>query len=185
MEYEQTLTLNLIRKHGPCEVGWRKLLAGLGKTKADDEPLTIAEIYRINGFDDALWCLRALPDDRLSRHVQAWCAERVLHIFEAERPGDMRVRAQIAMLWNDDAESSERAAAKAAAWAATADAESDAARRDAAKLAAWAAAWAAASSAESDAASSAEWAATSSTAMDEQERQFRKMIGIEEADNDR
>lgn len=183
MEYDQTLTLNLIRKHGPCEDGWRKLLGCLGKTKADDEPLTIAEIYRINGFDDALWCLRALPDDRLSRHVQACCAERVLHIFEAKRPGDMRVRAQIAMLRNDDAKPSERATALAAARAAAADAES-AAASSAAWAAAWAAAraaaraavWAAAADAESVAASSAEWGA----AKDEQERQFRKMIGIDQ-----
>ena len=31
-------TLNKIREHSPCESGWRKLLAHLGKTKSDDEP---------------------------------------------------------------------------------------------------------------------------------------------------
>ena len=116
--YDLTLTLAGIRKHGPCEVGWRKLLAHLGKTRADDEPLTIATVYASNGFDDALWCLRALPDDRLSRHFHAWCAEQVLPIFEAERPDDARIRNQIAMLRNDVATREERAAARAAAWAA-------------------------------------------------------------------
>lgn len=29
-----TITLNQIRKHGPCEDGWRKLLKHLGKTRA-------------------------------------------------------------------------------------------------------------------------------------------------------
>ena len=53
-------TLNKIRKHSPCQDGWTKLLAHLGKTKADDEPLTILTILDSNGLDDALWCLRAV-----------------------------------------------------------------------------------------------------------------------------
>ena len=142
--YDQTLTLNMIRAHSPCEDGWSKLLKGLGKTRADDDPLTISRVYEINGFDDALWCLCALPNDRLSRHFQAWCAEQVLPIFEREHPKDMRVRDQIAMLRNDAASDEDRDAARAAAWAA-----------------AWDAAW--------DAARAA------------QERQFRKMLGVEVA----
>ena len=37
-----TTTLSRIRARSPCEDGWRKLLAGLGKTAADDEPLPYA-----------------------------------------------------------------------------------------------------------------------------------------------
>lgn len=37
-----TTTLNRIRAHGPCLSGWEKLLAHLGKTKADDKPLPYA-----------------------------------------------------------------------------------------------------------------------------------------------
>ena len=189
--YDQTLTLARIRKHAPCEDGWRKLLAYLGKTRADDDPLTIATVYASNGFDDALWCLRAMPDDRLSRHFQAWCAEQVLPIFEAERPDDARVRYQIAMLRNDVATREERDAARAAARAA----ESDAAR-DAASVAESAAARAAARAAESDAARdaaraaarAAAWAAARDAAWDvawdvakaAQERQFRRMIGLDQ-----
>jgi hypothetical protein len=169
--YDQTLTLAGIRKHGPCEDGWRKLLAHLGKTRADDEPLTIATVYASNGFDDALWCLRAMPDDRLSRHFQAWCAEQVLHLFEAERPDDARVREQIAMLRNDAA----RDAARAAAWDAA-----RAAARDAARAAAWDAAWDAARAAASDAARADAWAASRDAAWDAQERQFRRMIGLDQ-----
>ena len=169
--YDLTLTLAGIRKHGPCEGGWRKLLAHLGKTRADDDPLTIVTVYASNGFDDALWCLRAMPDDRLSRHFQAWCAEQVLPIFEAERPDDARVRYQIAMLRNDVATREERAAARAAASAAA-----WAAARDAARAAAWAAAWAAARDAAMDAAWDAAWDA----ARDAQERQFRRMIGLDQ-----
>ena len=145
--YDQTLTLAGIRKHSPCKDGWRKLLAHLGKTCEDDEPLTIATVYASNGFDDALWCLRAMQDDRLSRHFQAWCAEQALHLFEAERPDDARVRYQIAMLRNDAAAPAARAAAKAAAKAAARDAA-----RDAALVA----------------------------ARDAQERQFRRMIGLDQ-----
>ena len=38
-----TTTLSAIRKHRPCHYGWEKLLASLGKTKADNEPLEMAE----------------------------------------------------------------------------------------------------------------------------------------------
>ncbi len=180
MEYNSTTTLNEIRAHGPCKAGWEKLLAHLGKTKADDEPLAILSILESNGFDDALWCLRAKSLGRLSRHFQAWCAEQVLHHFEAERPNDTRVRDQIAMLRNDSATESEREAARAAsmpaAWAASRDAACDAARsaawdtarsaaRDAARSAARSAAW-------DDAARDDAWDA----ARDAQEKKLRDMI---------
>ena len=122
IQYPTTTTLNIIRAARPCEEGWAKLLKGLSKTSGDDEPLPLLTILDINGLDDALWCIDADPAlDRIKRHYQAWCAEQVLHLFEAERPGDMRVRDQIAMLRNDDATPEERDAARAAAedaWAA-------------------------------------------------------------------
>ena len=115
MTYHSTTTLAEIREQGPCEDGWQKLMKHLGKTKADDEPLELLTILDSNGLDDALWCLRAPSLERLSRHFQAWCADRALHLFEAEYPGDMRVRDQIAMLRNDQATDEDRAAACAAA----------------------------------------------------------------------
>jgi hypothetical protein len=122
-----------------------------------------------NGLDDALWVLSyAMPDDRLARHFQAWCAEQVLPIFEAACPGDMRVRDQIAMLRNDAASDAERAAAWAAARAAARAAASDAA---------WAARDAA-SAAASDAARAAAWAAASDAARAAQEKQLRKMLAM-------
>ena len=180
--YDQTLTLAGIRKHGPCEDGWRKLLARLGKTQADDEPLTIATVYGSNGFDDALWCLRAMPDDRLSRHFQAWCAEQMLEIFEPERPDDARVHEHIAMLRNDVATPEERAAAwDAAAMAVARDAARDAAMRAAARAVAWDAAWDAAMRAAAMAAArDAAWDVAWDVAKDAQERQFRRMIGLDQ-----
>ena len=151
MAYKSTTTLAAIRAASPCESGWKKLLEALGKTKADNEPLDLLTVLNSNGLDDALWVMSfAMPDDRLARHFQAWCAEQVLHIFEAVRPDDRRVRDQIEMLRRDDATKAERDAARAAA--------EDAARaaRVAADAAAWASAW--------------------DAALDAQESRLRKML---------
>ena len=167
-EYHSTTTLNAIRKASPCEKGWLKLLKHLGKTKADDEPLDLLTVLDSNGLDDALWVMSyAKPDDRLARHFQAWCAEQVLPIFEAERPNDRRVRDQIAMLRNDDATYEDRAAARAAARTAA---------WGAARTAAWAAAWATVW----DAARTAAWASAWAAARNAQERQLRKMLAARE-----
>jgi hypothetical protein len=200
MEYASTTTLAAIRAQSPCENGWRTLLAHLGKTAADDEPLPLLTVLDSNGLDDALWVLScAMPDDRLARHFQAWCAEQVLHLFERERPNDKRVRHQIATLINDRADAAARAAARAAAGAAaraSARAAARAARAAgaaalAARDAAWAAmdaAWAAGDAGAAGAARATAWA-TAWAAMDAawaaraaraaraaQERQLRAML---------
>lgn len=173
MTYNTTTTLAAIRKADPCHDGWTKLLKHLGKSKADDEPLDLLTVLNSNGIDDALWVLSyAMPDDRLARHFQAWCAEQVLHVFEAEHPDDTRVRDQIAMLRNDSASDSERAASRAAALAA-AFAASRAAVLAAALAASRAASRAAARHAALDASRDAAWHA----ALAAQEKQLRLMIG--------
>ena len=176
--YEATTTLNRIREPGPCGEGWCKLLAHLGKTRADDEQLHLLTVLDSNGFDDALWVLSlAMPDDRLARHYPAWCAEQVLHLFEAEYPDDSRVRDQIAMLRNDSATASERYAAREAALDAARTAARDAVR-DAERVAARDAARAAARDAARDAATDAAWAsAQADAAWAAQERHLRKMLG--------
>jgi hypothetical protein len=201
-----TTTLNAIRAASPCKEGWERLLSHLGKTKADDEPLPLLTVLDSNGLDDALWVLSNVmqPEhDRLSRHFQAWCAEQVLHLFEAQCPGDTRVRDQIAMLRNDAATPDERAvawaaaraaaeaaaraaaraAAEAAAWDA-ARAAAEAASWDIARAAAWGAAWDAARAAAWDAARDiaraaawgAAWDAARAAARSAQEQQLRKML---------
>ena len=156
MTYNATTTLNRIREAKPCADGWTKLLKHLGKDKADDEPLHLLTVLESNGLDDALWVLSyAMPDDRLARHFQAWCAEQVLHLFEAELPGDTRVRDQIAMLRNDAATEEEHAAARAAAL-------------DAALDAALGAAW------------TAQDAAAWTAVQDAQQEQLRAMIGADQ-----
>ena len=144
MTYTATTTLAAIRAKSPCRAGWEKLLAALGKTKADDEPLHLLVILNSNGLDDTFWVLDMTGcDERLSRHISAWCAEQVLPIFEKVFPGDMRPRNAVAVARDDDATPEQRAAAWAAA-------------RDAAGAAAWDAAWAAARAAARAAAGDAQ-----------------------------
>ena len=171
MKYNSTTTLRRIREGSPesgraCDAGWKNLLKTLGKSKADDEPISLLTVLDSNGLDDALWVLSfAMPDDKLARHFQGWCADQVLHIFEAKYPGDTRVRDQIAMLRNDNATREERAASRAAArgsWSAAWGSSVWAAARGAAYT-----------GARSAARASASWDA----ARDAQELQLRKMIG--------
>ena len=157
-------TLNAIRKHSPCADGWEQLLTYLGKTKSDDEPLSIATILDSNGIDDALWCLRAVEGyDMEIRLYAVWCVRQVQHLLTDQRSLDaLDVVERYA---NGDATKSELTAARDAAWAAgdAARAEGDAAR---AAAAAAAAAWYAAYWAAARAARAAAWAAAWDAAWD-------------------
>jgi hypothetical protein len=172
-----TTTLNRIRTHGPCEPGWKKLLAGLGKTRADDEPLPFATIVRINGLDDALWCARAEPQHaRVWRLFAVWCGRQVQHLMRdprsiaaldvAERHANgVATDAELRAAW-----AAARAAVRTAAWAA------------------WAAVWAAVGredDAAEDAALAAVWAAGAARAAAEdgereaQAAEFLRIVGGE------
>ena len=132
-------TLNAIRAHSPCADGWQKLLSHLGKTTADDEPLSIITVLDSNGLGDAIWCLRAVSvHDREIRLYAVWCARQVQHLMTdlrslvaldvAERHArGSATDAELYAAW---------AAAEDAAWAAAEDAAAAAARS-----AAWDAAW--------------------------------------------
>ena len=136
-------TLNKIRSHDPCRDGWEKLLRGLGKTRADDEPLNIATIIDINGLDDALWCLRAVEGhDREIRLYAVWCARRVEHLMTDPRSvAVLDVAERYARGEVSDEEL--RAAACAAVWAAAWTMAAAACAAEAAACAAvWAAEWA-------------------------------------------
>ncbi len=132
-----TTTLNRIRACSPCEEGWTKLLKGLGKTSADDEPLAYSRIVEINGLDDALWCCRAEPQHgKVWRLYAVWCGRQVQHLMTDQRSvAALDVAERHA---SGDATDAELAAALDAAWDA-ADAAWAAARtaaRDAALAAA-------------------------------------------------
>jgi len=131
-----TTTLNKIRLHNPCTEGWTKLLKALDKTRADDEPISLAFILQSNGLDDALWALRCLEGaDREIRLFAVECTRQVQHLLTD--PRSLAVLEVAERFANGQATSRELgealAAARAAAWAAA----------DAAGAAAWAAAWAA------------------------------------------
>lgn len=186
--FEAVTTLAAIRAEHPCEDGWRKLLAHLGKTAADDEPVPLLTVLESNGLDDALWVLdRTGCNPRLARHFGAWCAEQVLPLFEDEHPDDMRPRLAIAAARDDAMSGADRAPAETAAWSAGAaatggaswvawaaagaagDAPADAA--GAARAATWAATWAGAGAARAAA------GAARDAALAAQSVQLRKMLG--------
>jgi hypothetical protein len=145
-------TLNKIRERRPCADGWQKLLAHLGKTGADDEPLTILTILDSNGLDDALWCLQAVDGhDREIRLFAVWCAREVQHLMTDRRSiNALDVSERYANgQATDDELSAAWIEAEDAAWGAW----------DAAGNAASAAAWIEAEDAAWDAAKAAAWGA--------------------------
>ena len=127
-------TLARIRAHSPCAGGWAKLLSHLGKTKADDAPIGLDEILASNGLDDALWCLRSVPEEsRRWRHLAVRFARTVDHLMTdhrsltaldvAERYAD-GLASDADLVAARDAARDAAAAARAAAWDAARDAQS-------------------------------------------------------------
>jgi hypothetical protein len=160
-------TLKQIRRNSPCEDGYKKLvksLGGVGKY-GKDTPLTFKQIYESNGYDDTLWCMRAVDEKwyPLWRHFACDCADDVCHLMTDERSKNA---IHVARKHADGlATHEELAAAGDAAWAA-ALAAARAAAGDAAGDAARAAAWAAAGAAAGDAALAAALAAARAAAGD-------------------
>jgi len=177
-------TLNKIRKHKPCTDGWEKLLTYLGKTKADDEEISVLTILDSNGLNDALWCLRAVEGhDKEIRLYAVWCARQVQHLLTDQRSLDaLDVAEKYA---NGQAAEDELNAARAAAWSAAgaaawaAGAAARAAAREAAD-AAWGAAWgawvAAGDAARAAARDAARYAARAA-AWTKQEAELRRICG--------
>jgi hypothetical protein len=165
-----TTTLNKIREHEPCIKGWKKLLAHLGKTEADDEPLPFAIILESNGLDDALWCCRAAPEyDKEWRLFAVCCARQVQHLMKDSRSLnalDVAERFANGLATEDELK---------AAWDAAGDAAWDAAG-DAARAAAGDAAWAAARAAAGYAARAAAEAAAGAAAKEKQSREFLRIV---------
>ena len=153
-------------EQGPCIDGWEQLLSSLGKTKADDEPLSLLTVLDSNGLDDTLWCFRAVDGfDKEKRLFAVWCARQVQHLMTDSR----------SLVALDVAERFALGAATLAELAAAEDAARYAAR-SAAEDAARSAAEDAARAAARSAARSAAWAAAESAAEDAQEAQLRKLL---------
>ena len=154
-------TLNIIKSHHPCPDGWAKLLKSLGKTKADDEPVSLEYILNSNGIQDAVWALRCFDYKEYCLFLSD-VAESVLPIFEDKYPDDKRPRkciegirlyhageiglselTQLSDAAHAAASAAARAAAHAAAYAAHAAAHAAAYAAHAARAAAHDAAYAA------------------------------------------
>ena len=191
-------TLRQILGKGPCGIepntdgslkGWLRLLYYLGKTEADDAPLSLLAILASNGLDDALWALRSVDGyDREIRLLACDFAEHVLPTWEAQYPDDARPRTCIetARRYADgEATREELTAAAAAAWDASWSTVRDAraasaaawAARDArdARDAAWAAARAAARAAAWSA-GSAGWSVVGAAERTWKEAHFRRWL---------
>lgn len=137
-----TTNLNRIRSHDPCRIGWKKLLAGLGKTEADDEPLSYAKIVEAHSFDAGLLASHVEPRyAKKWRLFAIWCARQVEHLMTDPRSKAALVVAE--RFANGDATQKELFAAWVAASVAAESSESpgacyaamaarDSAKRDAA-----------------------------------------------------
>ena len=171
-------SLNKIRKHAPCEDGWKKLLAHLGKTKADDEPLPFSVIVESNGFDDALWASKTTPEyDYEWRLFAVWCAKQVQHLMTHHQSVDaldVAERHANGQATDEELHAAYNAAKDAARVAARASAAASAAQ-----VAAWVAAWAAAWAAQ-DAAGVAAWVAARASAVQDAARdaQTQKFLDV-------
>lgn len=117
-----TTTLKEIRLHSPCNEGWDTLLTYLDKSPTEAktcvDPLPVMTVLKSNNIEDALWVLYNCINPHICRLFASDCAERVLHVFENERPDDARLRKAIEVARNPNATNQERNAARAAARAA-------------------------------------------------------------------
>lgn len=115
-------TLNAIREHSPCADGWKKLMTNLGKTEADDEPLSLLEVLDFSGLDFTISCFRAVEGHEKEKRLYAvWCARQVQHLMKDPRSIEaLDVAERYA---NGQATNSERSAARTAAEAAVREAE--------------------------------------------------------------
>lgn len=163
-------TLNRIRANNPCKHGWKNLLKGLGKTRDDDEPLSLLRILQINGIEDAIWALRAIDDCPEIRLYGVRCVRQVQHLLCDERSFSALDVSELFAIGESTVD--ELAAARAAAWdaalaatmaASTAASTAASAAARAAALEARAAAWEAASAA---------WDAARDAARDAQREDF-------------
>lgn len=86
-------TLNKIRDCHPCRDGWSTLLEFLDKTGPDDDRLSLLTILESNGFEDAVWCLRAVPGyDREKRAFMAECVRKLEQFFSSSVYSDFLLK---------------------------------------------------------------------------------------------
>ena len=119
-----TTTFTLLRAAGACRDRYRFLARALGgiKTYGRNTPIPLARILEVNGLNDALWALGAVPAeqsearDRLARLYACWCVRQVWHLLSDERS---RRAVEVAERYAvGEATESDLNAAESAAWSA-------------------------------------------------------------------
>ena len=193
-----TTTLKALREHHACIAGYNNLIRSLqGETftalddarvnyirYAHKDPIPIAVILQSNGFDDALWALRAFEQTtdlvRAERMYAVWCARRVQHLMTDDR--SLYALDAAERHANGDATDEEldtaRDAARKAAWGAAGDAAWAAAEAEA-----WAAARDAAGAAARAAARAVARDAARAAARDSQKAMFSSVFCCDDAPN--
>ena len=85
-----------------CEMRWHEFLDLIGPDTPKDKKLYLADLLRLGVTPKyVLWGILCLPKEQYWRSKAAWvhfacdCAERVLPLYEADYPGDFRVRKAI------------------------------------------------------------------------------------------
>jgi hypothetical protein len=84
-------TFQKIKDCKPCGDGWDQLISYHNPSSLDEE-ISIEEIIKSNGLNDATWALRAVDNTEALTLLSIEAAEFVLPIYEKRFPGDMRVR---------------------------------------------------------------------------------------------
>ena len=175
-----TTTFARIKAAQPCESSYKQALRKAGGLRkyGENTPITVRQIVKAMGLNDALWCLRTMPE-----HSARWrlfavaCARRVQHLMTDQRSlAALDVAERHARGLATDAELD---AARTAAWDAAWDAARSAARSAgrAARTAA-AAAGATAAGAAAGAARTAAWDAEDAAWAAEREWQAAELIRI-------
>ena len=122
-----TTTLSRVRDLSPCKSRWRLALRKAGGIRkyGADTPITVRQIVETVGLNDALWCLRTMPEhNNLWQLFAVSCARRVQHLMTDPRSVaalDVAERYARGKATDEDLAAA-RAASRAASIAASSDA---------------------------------------------------------------
>ncbi len=174
-------TLKEIRKAKPCEDGWNTLLKGLGKTKADDEPLKLETILKINGLDNACWVAdNVLKLEKELRLYAYWNAKQSKKYVDDKKKFNKILNTVNLYAYGEvkySARDWDWYSAKYSAWY-SASTWAWASARYSARYSAWYSAWASAcdSARAWDSARASAWTSTKTSFMKKSEKAFIRIV---------
>lgn len=72
-----------IRSFNPCTSGWKNILAGQGKTEADDTQFPLVDCLKSNSISDVLWLLgKRRTEIQIAVKFARDCADSVAHLTD-------------------------------------------------------------------------------------------------------